>query len=154
MIVKKFLWHVRRDSRRYYILCERCDYLRAAILPHALPYARSQVQTSMELDSTALTLAKLVDTEAKLTEQIERIKRHRAAAEALIARLRNDNQREALQLFFLDMVQDGSLRRPLTLDEACGMMGIAPNTFKTHRRNGIDALQKMVAGTFENAPMM
>ena len=144
MIVKNFLWRVRRDSRRYYILCERCDYLRASVLPHALPYAKAQVQTSPEDDKTATALTKLVDTEARLTEQIERIRRHRAAAESLIARLRNDNQREALQLFFIDMVQDGSLRRPLTLDEACGMMGIAPNTFKTHRRNGIDALQQMV----------
>lgn len=146
MIVRKFLYHVRHDSKRYFILCERVDYIRASCLPGAITYDKEQVQASAPQDKTAEAIAKLADIEAQLTAQIARIKRHRAAAEGLISRLSNGNQRRALRLYFLQLKRDGSLLRPLTFDEACGEMGLSPESFKTHRRRGIESLQRMVGG--------
>lgn len=148
--VKKFLYHVRKDTRRYGILCERAAYLRASCLPGDMPYEKSPVQTSAPGDKTADALSKLVDLEARISAQIGRIRRHRAAAKALVARLSNDTQREALRLYFIDIVRDGTFTRPLTFDEACGEMGLSPESFKKHRNNGIAALQRMI----ENAPII
>lgn len=146
MVVKKFLYHVRRDSKRYFILCERVDYLRASCLPSAIA-PTVQVQVS-PFNRTEEALTKLADLEKNITAQLARIRRHRAAAEALIGRLTNDNQRRALRLYFIELKYDGTLLRPLSFDEACGEMGLSPDSFKKHRKNGIAALQKMI----ENAP--
>lgn len=100
--IKEFLYQVRHEQREIENLQDRIEQIRTSLLPAGIAYDKDRVQSSPS-DSMPDRIASCVDLERTLTENIARLVTRHKAAYNVIGVLEDSNERQVLQMYFLEL---------------------------------------------------
>lgn len=117
--IKEFLYQVRHEQREIENLQDRIEQIKTSLLPSGTAYDGVHVQTSPS-DTFSERAAAYVDLEKDLTQHVQKlIVRHKAAYK-IIDRLEDSNERQTLQLYFLEFgrvtMEDVATRMDYSVD--------------------------------------
>lgn len=134
MDIKKYLYSIRDEQYEIEELRQRIAELESSLLPRAIQYDKDKVQTSPE-DHTTDIMAKIADYTLMLEKRIRILTERRQYAEQIISRLKDSEERQILDLYFLS-------GQRMKMDEVAELVNLSTrHTYRIYKQ-AIEDLRK------------